>query len=227
MVPVAFVVLSDELRPDAKETVERFAESGIKLKILSGDNPDTVQALAEQAGFHPDTPLMSGIEFDKLPESEHARVVNEVTIFGRISPRHKEQILAALQSQGHYVAMIGDGVNDVPALKAAEVAVAMRSGSPVTRSVADIVLLNDSFSALPNTFTEGQRIRLGMQEIVRLFLVRSLSVALVILGAAFLGEAFPVTPRHTALISMLAVGGPAFVLAATAKPGAEQALPGT
>ena len=75
MVPVAFVVLSDELRPDAKETVERFAEGGIKLKILSGDNPDTVQALAEQAGFHPDTPLMSGIEFDKLPESEHARVV--------------------------------------------------------------------------------------------------------------------------------------------------------
>jgi cation-transporting ATPase E len=219
LVPVAFVVLSDELRPDAKQTVERFAEGGIKLKILSGDNPDTVQALAEQAGFHPDTPLMSGIEFDKLPESEHTRVVDEVTIFGRISPRHKEQILAALQSKGHYVAMIGDGVNDVPALKAAEVGIAMRSGSPVTRSVADIVLLNDSFSALPAAFLEGQRIRLGMQEIVRLFLVRSLSVALVILGAAFLGEAFPVTPRHTALISMLAVGGPSFVLAATARPG--------
>jgi cation-transporting ATPase E len=219
MVPVAFVVLSDELRADAKETVERFAEGGIKLKILSGDNPDTVQALAEQAGFHPDTPLMSGIEFDKLPESEHTRVVDDVTIFGRISPRHKEQILAALQSNGHYVAMIGDGVNDVPALKAAEVGVAMRSGSPVTRSVADIVLLNDSFSALPAAFIEGQRIRLGMQEIVRLFLVRSLSVALVILGAAILGEAFPVTPRHTALISMLAVGGASMVLAATAQPG--------
>jgi len=99
------------------------------------------------------------------------------------------------------------------------VGIAMRSGSPVTRSVADIVLLNDSFSALPAAFIEGQRIRLGMQEIVRLFLVRSLSVALVILGAAVLREAFPVTPRHTALISMLAVGGAAFVLAATAKPG--------
>ena len=194
--------------PTPKRRWSASPQGGIKLKILSGDNPDTVQALAEQAGFHPDTPLMSGIEFDKLPESEHARVVEEVTIFGRISPRHKEQILAALQANGHYVAMIGDGVNDVPALKAAEVGIAMRSGSPVTRSVADIVLLNDSFSALPAAFIEGQRIRLGMQEIVRLFLVRSLSVALVILGAACLGETFPVTPRHTALISMLAVGGP-------------------
>jgi len=219
LVPVAYVVLSDELRADAKETVERFAQGGIKLKILSGDNPDTVQALAEQAGFHPDTPLMSGLEFDKLPESEHGRVVDEVTIFGRISPRHKEQILAALQAKGHYVAMIGDGVNDVPALKAAQVAVAMRSGSPVTRSVADIVLLNDSFSALPHAFIEGQRIRLGMQEIVRLFLSRSLSVDEESIGAVILGEAFPVTPRHTALISMLAVGGAAFVLAATARPG--------
>jgi cation-transporting ATPase E len=219
LIPIAFVVLSDELRADAKETVQKFAEGGIKLKILSGDNPDTVQALAEQAGFHPDTPLMSGIEFDKLPESEHARVVEEVTIFGRISPRHKEQLLAALQAKGHYTAMIGDGVNDVPALKTAEVAVAMRSGSPVTRSVADIVLLDDSFAALPHAFLEGQRIRLGMQEIVRLFLVRSLSVALVILGAAILAREFPVTPRHTALISMLAVGGPSLVLAATARPG--------
>jgi cation-transporting ATPase E len=219
LVPLSFVVLSDELRADARETVERFAEGGIKLKILSGDNPDTVQALAEQAGFRPDTPMMSGIDLDKAPKEDLPRIVDEVTIFGRITPRNKEDLVTALQANGHYVAMTGDGVNDVPALKTAQVAVAMRSGSPVTRSVADIVLLNDSFSALPHAFIEGQRIRLGMQEIVRLFLVRSLSVALVILGAALLGEAFPVTPRHTALISMLAVGGPAMVLAAIARPG--------
>ncbi len=220
LAPLGFVVLSDELRTDAAATVARFAEGGISLKILSGDHPDTVAALAQQAGFGRGVQVISGAELNELDDDQLEEVAEATTIFGRISPQHKERLVRALQRRGHYVAMIGDGVNDVPALKTAQVAAVMRSGSPVTRSVADIVLLEDSFAVLPATFLEGQRIRRGMEGIFRLFLVRTLSVALVILGAALLGHMFPVTPRHTAIIATLTVGIPSLALAAWARPGA-------
>jgi cation-transporting ATPase E len=139
-------------------------------------------------------------------------------VFGRTAPAQKARIIDALQARGHYVAMIGDGVNDVPALKTSHVAISVRAGSPVTRSIADLLLLEDSFSALPFAFREGQRIRSGMQSVVRLFLVRTFAVALMIFGVGLFASEFPVTPRLTAIQSTLTVGLPALLLAAWALP---------
>jgi cation-transporting P-type ATPase E len=213
------VVLRDELRPDAAETVERFTEGGVTLKIMSGDNPETVAALARQAGFSNEAEAVSGADLKGLDEAELAQRVQEATIFGRVTPDNKEELVRALQRQGHFVAMIGDGVNDIPALKAAQVAAAMRSGSPATRSIADIVLLDDSFAALSKALLEGQRIRQGMEGIVRLFLSRTLAISLVILIAALASEPFPLTPRQSAVVAGLTVGIPAIALAAWARPG--------
>jgi cation-transporting ATPase E len=147
-----------------------------------------------------------------------ASVADETVVFGRVVPDQKEQIIAALKSRGRYVAMIGDGVNDVPAMKSAHHSIAVRAGSQVTRGIADVVLLDDSFASLPEAFNEGRRIRAGMEMIIRIFLVRTLSVALIILGAAMLASEFPLTPRHTAILSAVTVGIPALFLAAWAKP---------
>ena len=219
LTPYGLIVLRDELRHDAAETVARFSQGGVRLKILSGDNPDTVAALARQAGFDGENTAVAGPDLNGLDDEQLSDTVEEATIFGRVSPDNKEQLVQALQRRGHYVAMIGDGVNDIPALKAAHVAAVMRSGSPATRSVADIVLLEDSFGALSYALLEGQRIRQGMEGVVRLFLVRTLAISLVILGVAIMSDAFPITPRQSAIVAALTVGIPAVALAAWARPG--------
>jgi cation-transporting ATPase E len=215
--PLAIVSLRDELRPEARETITQFAAAGIGIKIISGDSPETVAALARQAGFTPDLTSVSGLELERLGSAEFRSVVEKATVFGRITPEQKERIIRVLRGRGRHVAMIGDGVNDVLALKQADLAIAMRSGSQVTRSVADIVLLDDSFGTLPKAFLEGQRVRRGMFDIIRLFLVRTLSVALVILAATLVGAAFPTTPRQNGVLAFLTVGIPTLALAAWAR----------
>ncbi len=219
LTPLGLVALRDELRRDAMETIAGFAAAGISVKIISGDNPQTVAALARQAGFPDDVKLVAGPDLEGVSESDIERIAEEGTIFGRIAPQHKEALVRALQRRGHYVAMTGDGVNDVPALKQANVAIAVKSGSPVTRDVADLVLIDDSFGVLPNAFTEGQRIRKGMEAIIRLFLVRTFAVSLAILAAALLADPFPITPRQSGVPAQLTVGIPALMLAIWAKPG--------
>jgi len=219
MTPLGLVAFSDELRPEAKTTIEGFRTAGIALKIISGDNPDTVAALAKQAGFPHDLRVVSGIELEKMDDAALQKVAQEVTVFGRITPGQKESLVKTLRGQGHYVAMTGDGVNDVLALKQANLAIAMQSGSQVTRGVADIVLLKDSFAALPAAFLEGQRILKGMQDIIRLFLVRTLYVSLIIFAVSRMGEEFPVTPKQNALLALATVGMPVLFLAAWARPG--------
>jgi cation-transporting ATPase E len=213
------IVLRDELRKDAKETVERFTSGGVALKIMSGDNPGTVAALAKQAGFSPTLTALPGSELAGLDDNALQDIVHETTVFGRVTPDDKERLVQALQRRGRFVAMIGDGVNDIPALKAAQVAAVMRSGSPATRSVADIVLMEDSFSALSKALLEGQRIRQGMESIFRVFLSRTLAISLVILLAALMSDPFPVTPRQSAIMATLTVGIPAIALASWATPG--------
>jgi cation-transporting ATPase E len=198
--------------------VNEFAEAGIELKIISGDNPDTVAALARQAGLSLAGEAVSGLDIGTKENSEIDRLVREASVFGRVAPVDKERIVSALRRGGRYVAMVGDGVNDVPALKAANIAVALRSGSAVTRSIADMLLLDDAFSSLPRGFREGQRIRKGMESIFRLFLTRTLSLTLVILAVSLLSDPFPVSPRHTAVIAMLTVGIPSLFLAVWARP---------
>lgn len=219
LTPLALVSLRDELRPEVRNTIAEFTQAGIGMKIISGDNPETVAALARQAGFDSGFRSVSGPEMEALKDGELRRVAEETTVFGRITPPQKERLVRALRRRGRYIAMIGDGVNDVLALKQANLAIAMRSGSQVTRNVADIVLLDDSFGTLPKAFIEGQRIRRGMLDIIRLFLVRTLSVALVILGATLLGSEFPTTPRQNGVLALLTVGIPALALAAWARPG--------
>jgi len=210
--------LSDELRPEARETLTRFAELGARIKIISGDDPRTVAALAAQAGFPQEIRPISGRELADADDGRFVELASDASIFGRITPQQKEAIVRALQGQGNYVAMTGDGVNDVLALKQANLAIAVRSGSQATRAVADLVLMRDSFAVLPPAFAEGQRIVSGMQDIVKLFLVRSFAVAFIVVGALLAGAEFPITPRHNAVLALVTVGIPTFALALWARP---------
>ena len=218
---IGIISFSDVLRDEAKETIEGFAKAGINLKIISGDNPHTVAALAKQAGLPRDLQVVSGPELEEMEPAQIVQVAEDATVFGRITPEQKEMLVDVFRQQGHYVAMIGDGVNDVLSLKKAQIGISMQSGSAATRGVADIVLLNDSFAALPRAFIEGQRILNGMEDIIRLFLTRAFYAALIIVGAAVVSEAhlFPFIPKHASLITLLTVGLPTFALAAWARPG--------
>jgi len=215
--PVAWLAFADELRPHSQETLASFREAGIRLKVISGDNPGTVAALARQAGLSK-ARAISGLELEEMSDSQFAQAAEDHDIFGRISPQQKERLVGALRSHGHYVAMIGDGVNDVLSLKQANLGIAMESGSAATRNVADIVLLKDSFGALPHAFTEGQRIRSGMQDILKLFMVRVFSVAMLLVSALALQAGFPFSPRQISILSTLTVGVPVFFLAIWARP---------
>lgn len=161
LTPLALVSLSDELRPHAAETLRQFTELGIQMKIISGDNPQTVAALARQPGFV-DPALVSGPELAQMSAAEVAQAAEEATIFGHISPEQKQLLVDNLSAQGHYVAMMGDGVNDVLSLKKAKLGIAMQSGSNATRNVADMVLIGDSYAALVPALSEGKRIINGI-----------------------------------------------------------------
>ncbi len=217
--PVALLALSEELREDAQEFIEHFKSLGIKPKIISGDHPETVAALCRQIGFDGDLQTLSGLDLDLNDPAGLKEAAANVTVFGRITPQQKEKLVEAMQADGGYVAMIGDGVNDVLALKQAHIGVAMQSGSQATRAVADIVLLGDSYSALPAAFREGQRIIKGMEDVVRLLLVRSFYTVLAIVFTQIIGLDFPVTPKHNAVIALLTVGIPIIAIAAWARPG--------
>ena len=218
LIPLGFVSLGDVLRPKTRETLTAFSNAGVQLKVISGDNPHTVAALAKQVGFAPDLKYVSGLDLSEMEPTEFAQVVRETTVFGRITPQQKERLVQELRAQRAYVAMVGDGINDVLALKRANLGIAMQSGSQITRSTADIVLLDDSFAALPPAVQEGQRVINGMQDILKLFLARVVYVTLLIL----LIPGFPFTPRQSSLISLLTVGIPTVALAAWAKPGPTQ-----
>ncbi len=216
---LGLIVLRDELRPGVNRTIKAFSELGIKLKVISGDNPDTVLALARQAGLPTDSTAVSGRELDALSEAEFEQMAEDATIFGRVTPEHKERLVTALARRGHWVAMTGDGVNDILALKQASVGIAMRSGSPATRSAADIVLLEDSFAVLPEAFAEGQRVLRGMTDNIKLFLTRTLSIVFLVFFALLIGQEFPLTPGQNSILATLTVGIPSLALALWARAG--------
>ncbi len=217
--PLGWLTFSDELRPDVQDVLSQFREAGVALKLISGDNPQTVAALAKMAGISQDVSVVSGLDLAELSEGQFTETINEATVFGRITPEQKQRIVQSLRADGHYVAMIGDGVNDVLSLKQAQMGIAMESGSQATRSVADMVLLGDQFAVLPEAIKEGQRILNGMQDVMRLFLTRTLYAALLIIIAGFIGTNFPFTPRHNALLTSLPVGVPAVILTVWARAG--------
>ena len=217
---VALVALADELRDGVTDVVAELAAEGVALKVISGDDPGTVAALARRAGLG--GPAIAGPDLARLVPAGAAtdafdEAVDTHSVFGRIAPEQKEQIVDSLRRRGHQVAMVGDGVNDARALKRAQVGVAMRSGSSVTRDVADIVLLDDSFAALPPARTEGRRIISGVGSSMYLFLARVVTQMLVILTVTLLGLGFPYTPTQVGL-TLFTVGLPTFFLTLWARP---------
>jgi cation-transporting ATPase E len=227
MTPLGLVSLSDELRPEAHAALAAFSAAGVRPVIISGDDPETVAALARQAGLGADggdLGLVSGLDLATMDEAAFAAAAAAGTVFGRITPQQKERLVRVFRARGAYVAMIGDGVNDVLSLKAANLGIAMQSGSQATRGVADLVLLDDSFAALVPAVAEGQRIVNGMRHILNLFLTRIASVGLVILSALVVGE-FPLALRQGSLVTLLSVGVPSVFLVLWARPGPAPAGP--
>jgi cation-transporting P-type ATPase E len=212
MQPLALVVLEETLRPDAAETIAYMREQEVDLKLISGDAAATVTAVAYAVGVPRDAGVIEGPD---LPEDEEglAKAAMENTIFCRIKPEQKKALVGALVAAGRYVAMIGDGVNDVPALKRARMAVAMGSGTQVTKGVADVVLLKDQFERLPEAVGEGRRIARNIHRLGRLYLTKTVYAAALILLVGIPGFEFPFLPRHLTVAALLTIGIPSFVLA--------------
>ncbi|MGW3665983.1 cation-translocating P-type ATPase [Streptomyces sp. NPDC005141] len=218
--PAALVVLEQRLRPDAADTLRYFADQDVKAKVISGDNAVSVGAVAGKLGLTGEV-----VDARRLPDEreEMAKSLEKGTVFGRVTPQQKRDMVAALQSRGHTVAMTGDGVNDVLALKDADIGVSMGSGSEATRAVAQIVLLNNSFSTLPSVVGEGRRVIGNITRVATLFLVKTVySVLLAVLVVCWQVE-YPFLPRHLTLLSTLTIGVPAFFLALA--PNKERAQP--
>ncbi|MBX3031647.1 MAG: HAD-IC family P-type ATPase [Chloroflexi bacterium] len=223
--PLGVVVLRERIRPDARSTLARFADAGVSLKLISGDNPVTVGALARQVGLHLDGAVVSGLDLQDLDDVALGDAVRDGSVFGRVPPSLKARLVGALRTDGEWVAMVGDGVNDILSLKQANLGIAMQSGSPATRAVADIVLLEDSFAALPEAVIEGQRIIAGMRDSLVLFLTRVVYMALAILVTASVGLAMPVDPKHNTVVALLTVGIPALAMAWWARPARAEPHP--
>jgi len=211
-VPQALVLLEDEVRDDAHETLQYFIEQGVMLKVISGDHPGTVAAVARRAGV-PNAD--HGVDARDLPEDEKelAEFVSQHTVFGRVTPRQKRAMVKALQSQQHVVAMTGDGVNDVLALKDADMGIAMGSGSAASRSVAQLVLMDDKFSSLPSVLAEGRRVMNSVERASNLFIYGTVYAVLISLAVSAAGVEFPFLPRHLTLVRALSVGIPGVFLA--------------
>ncbi|MFE3633892.1 HAD-IC family P-type ATPase [Streptomyces cellostaticus] len=218
--PTALVVLEQRLRPDAGDTLRYFADQQVHAKVISGDNAVSVGAVAAKLGL-----TGTAVDARRLPADRRgmAAALDEGTVFGRVTPQQKRDMVGALQSGGHTVAMTGDGVNDVLALKDADIGVSMGSGSEATRAVAQIVLLNNSFATLPSVVAEGRRVIGNITRVATLFLVKTVySVLLALLVVCWQVE-YPFLPRHLTLLSTLTIGVPAFFLALA--PNKERAHP--
>ena len=218
LAPIALIVLEETLRPDAAATVAAMREEDVDLKLISGDARATVTAVANAVGVPQDAGVIEGPELPEDPE-ELASVAQRNTVFCRIKPEQKRDLVAALAASGRYAAMVGDGVNDVPALKRARMAVAMGSGAQVTKGVADVVLLKDEFARLPQAVAEGRRIARNIHRLGRLYLTKTVYAATLILLVAVPGFAFPFLPRHLTLAAFLTIGIPSFVLALAPSDG--------
>jgi cation-transporting ATPase E len=220
--PTALVVLEQRLRPDASGTLRYFADQDVAAKVVSGDNAVSVSAVAGKLGL---PGAADTVDARRLPaeRSEMGAALDSHSVFGRVTPQQKRDMVGALQSRGHVVAMTGDGVNDVLALKDADIGVSMGSGSEATRAVAQIVLLNNSFATLPSVVSEGRRVIGNITRVATLFLTKTVySVLLAILVVCSQVE-YPFLPRHLTLLSTLTIGVPAFFLALA--PNKERAKP--
>ncbi len=209
--PLGLVVLAEELRPETRDTIAFLRGEGVEVKVLSGDAPATVAAIARDAGIPVGKGPVDGSREDSPPL--------DVGVVGRISPEGKRRFVERLRDDGRYVAMVGDGVNDVPALKAARLAIAQGSGSEMARSVADVVLVNGDFAAVPPMVVSGRGILRNVQRVTKLFVTKSVFAAFLILVIGLTTTPYPLLPRHLSLAAALTVGVPGFFLALAPSSG--------
>lgn len=211
ILPLGFVVLANEIRDNAVETFTYFKEQGVAIKVISGDNPVTVSEVARQAGIENAEKYVDASTLtDNMMISE---AIAKYTVFGRVTPKQKQQFVKALKMQGHTVAMTGDGVNDILALKDADCSVAMASGSEATAQAAQIVLLDSDFSRMPEIVLEGRRVVNNVQRSASLFLVKNIFSLLLTIFSTVLMISYPLMPSQVSLISMFTIGIPGFLLA--------------
>ena len=208
--PRAIVVLGDEIRPEVVDTISYFHRQGVATKVISGDHPATVAAVARGVGL-----TGEAIDATRLPDDDAKlrMLVDRFEIYGRVTPHTKQRIIRAMQANGHIVAMTGDGVNDVLALKEADIGIAMGSGSHASRAVAQMVLLDGRFDALPKVVDEGRRIIANIERVANLFLTKTVYAILLAIATAVSQLAFPFLPRHLSLVASLTIGIPGFFLA--------------
>ena len=214
----AVITLEEDLRQDAAETLDYFRQQGVHVRVISGDNPTTVGALAAQAGLTApgggEPRLMDARELPEDTASEEfARAIASHDVFGRVTPEQKRAMVGALQGRGHCVAMTGDGVNDALALKDADLGIAMGNGSQATKAIAQIVLVDSKFSVLPGVVAEGRRIIANMERVSSLFLAKTTYAAILVIITALVGWRYPFLPRQFSYIDSLTIGIPAFFLA--------------
>jgi len=221
--PAAFIVLAERLRSDAPQTIAYFTAQGVAVKVISGDSPRTVSAVAARAGV----PLAGDpVDARGLPEDPGAlgTVLEEHSVFGRVTPHQKESMVQALQARGHTVAMTGDGVNDVLALKLADIGVAMGTGAPATKAVAELVLLDDRFATLPGVVAEGRRVTANIERVANLFVTKTVWATLLAVAVGLAFWPYPFLPRHLTIVDTLTIGVPSFFLALA--PNLRRYVPG-
>jgi cation-transporting ATPase E len=221
--PAALVILAEQVRADAAETIAYFLKQGVVPKVISGDSPRTVRAVAAQVGI-PDAE--QPVDARDLPDDPDAlgHILEERSVFGRVTPHQKEAMVTALQARGHTVAMTGDGVNDALALKLADVGIAMGSGAPATRAVAQLVLLDGRFSSLPGVVAEGRRVTANIERVANVFITKTVWATLLAIAVSVALWPYPFLPRHLTIIDTLTIGIPSFFLALA--PNLRRYLPG-
>ena len=216
LMPEGLVILSERVRADAPETLRYFQQQGVQIKVISGDNPATVATIAAKAGV---PGAEKAIDARSLPEGgELADLMETTTVFGRVNPDQKLAMVEALQSRGHTVAMSGDGVNDVLALKKADMGIAMGTGTAAAQAVSQLILVDSRFSTLPGVVAEGRRVTANIERVASLFTTKSVWAALLAISVAVIGVAYPILPRHLTAIDSLTIGVPAFFLALAPNP---------
>lgn len=209
--PLGFVALANPIRENAVKTFEYFKSQGVAIKVISGDNPRTVSRIAIQAGIENAESFVDAATLDT--EDKIADAVNKYTVFGRVTPKQKKQLVKALQAKGHTVAMTGDGVNDILAMKDADCSVAMASGSEAAAQAAQVVLLDSDFAHMPDVVYEGRRVVNNIQRSASLFLVKNIFSLLLSMFSVILMVTYPLEPAQVSLISMFTIGVPGFLLA--------------
>ena len=208
--PLGLVVLGERLRADARETIEFLQSQGVRVIVISGDRPETVAAVAADVGI--EGPALDGRDLPRDPAALR-RLLERHAVIGRISPEDKKRVVEALAAGGFYVAMVGDGVNDVPALKAARLAIAQGNGSQMARAVADLVLVRGDFASVPALVAEGRKVLRNLQRVAKLFVAKSAFAFFLVISIGLTPQAYPLLPRHLTLAAALTIGIPAFFLA--------------